>query len=352
MKKWLISTFLSLFFLTNPLAAKKNLGIYLAGEAAEGLFLYSWLVPAGLGINDGNAFLGTMLITPMMWTGLSYLNSASSPEITGGMLLSSLYGGIIGAAHGLFIGDDNIRPGLALTMSVLENFGNFHLFEALDLNAASAERWENFAGLGIFHVSLFDNLRGNLTPLYGIVSMLEAYGSIPVFMRDKHATWGDAFFESVSSHTMLGSVWLISIGIDESALDNHDAYRVISGLASTTAGYGLGYYLSRKYDLSTGGAIFTLFVPTLLDMMVTGSGILLSSSNNMQPWYIIGGVLLPVGVYGSYFLFAEKEKPDNPDDTGWLKFYVNPTVATMALLKNRKGFRFNSVPVVGLNLSF
>ncbi len=348
MKKFLYPIIIFVFAVS-PLRAKRNLGYYLAGQAFEGLALYSWLVPMGLKL-EGKTAAGVGLLTPMVWTGASFVNSLTASKITGGMALSSLYGGLSGAIQGALVGDSASRGTFSLLGSIFENVGNFHLFNTLQLNSASAQRWENFANLGLFHVALFDQFKSS-SLLYGAASIVESYGSIPVFKNDRHATWGDAFFEMLSSSTMLGSVWLISLGVDEAALDKHDGYRIVTGLGFSTLGYGAGYYLSGRRDLSTGGALFTLFVPTMIDMMATGTIVLLSGSDNAA--LITSGLLLPFGVYGSYFLFSKREIGANSNgDTGRLKLMLNPVSGAMVMLKNKINTGLNSMPVLTVEYSF
>ncbi len=365
MKKVLAGILLLAIFLTDTLQAKqakkRNLGIYMATEAAEGLFLYSWMVPLALKVqNNDDAFAEILFITPITWVGLAYLNSTFAPEITNSMVLSSLYGATSGAVQGALSGDRDTRWRFGFLLSALENFGNFHLFGTLHLNTATVERWRNFAELGMFHVYLFDNLKGDYAPLYGIVSVLESYGSIPIFMKDIHATWGDAFFENISTFTIFKSVWLISTGINDTIFDANDTYRITSGLISTSLGFGLGYYLSRKYDLSIGAAMLILGISSTLEAAAISSDFIMrvgdiwsGSYNSHKKSYplIVGGVLLPVLTYGGYFIFAHnEERQDLQHNTGRLNIYVNP-VATMALLKtNHKGH--SSIPLMTLNLSF
>lgn len=365
MKKVLAGIVLLAIFPTDTLQAKqakkRNLGIYMATEAAEGLFLYSWMVPLALKVqNDNDAFAEILFITPITWMGLAYLNSTFAPEITNSMVLSSLYGATSGAIQGALSGNRDTRWRLGFLLSALENFGNFHLSGALGLNTPTVERWRNFAELGVFHVYLFDNLKGEYAPLYGIVSVLESYGSIPLFMKDTHATWGDAFFENVSTFTIFKSVWLISTGISDTIFDVHDTYRITSGLISTSLGFGIGYYLSRKYDLSIGAAMLILGISSTLETMAISSDFIMRvwdiwsrsyNSDKISYPLIAGGVLLPVLTYGSYFVFAHKEeRQDFQHNTGRLNIYINP-VATMALLKTKhKSHSF--IPLMTLNLTF
>ncbi len=343
---------LLILFLANTLKAKKNLGIYLLSEASEGVFLYSWEVPQALKAHD-DGFVEIMILTPIVWTGLAYLNSTSTQKITGGMVLSSFYGSYMGAIQGALSGNEDTKWRLSLLMSVAENFGNFHLFKALRLNAVTAERWRNFASLGMLHVYLFDNPEGG-SPLYSIVSVLESYGSIPIFMKDRHATWGDALFENISTYTLFGSIWLISSGIDDSIFDVNNTYRIASGIISTSVGFGIGYYLSRRYDLPAGAALLTLAIPNTVEFIAMSlEGLMLINGwSNTSPPIIAGGVLLPLATYGTYFLFAEDEGKHRVQSTSRFNIYVNPAAATMALLKNRKGLRLNSIPLVEFNMSF
>ncbi len=345
MYKNLSIIFLTLLIGANSLYAKKNLGYYLGAEAFQGLTMYSWLVPLGLNLHDRTA-AGVGLLTPALWTGLSYANSLTTRQISGGMILASLYGGWNGLLQGLLLGNKDNAWGIALLSSTLENLGNYQLFYALNLNAASAQRWMNFSELGLFHVAIVDNFKSNAA-VYAIVPFIESYASVPVFMKDTKATWGDAFFEQLSSSTVLGSVWLISLGIDENALE-HEGFRVATGLGLTSVGYGLGYYLSRKRDISTGGALFTLFVPLLANTVVGGTMLLFNGSPSAL--LLTSGVLMPVGVYGSYFLMSKQSIGVKGRDTGRFKFFINPYAGAFALVKGAR--RGSSVPLGMIAYSF
>ncbi len=280
-----------------------------AMQGLVGLTLYSWLVPTTLNLEDKTAAV-TGLWTPVFWAGGQYIMAKASGRVSLPQVLMAGAGAYNGLAHGFIFAptseyDDRPKATWGLTFSLIENIGNFYLAKVTKPTPGVTIRfilqglngYAQGAALAEIVSSRDDD---NVIAMHSIMSGYGSYfGSLAV--QDTWTTAGDAIFEYVSSN-ILGTSLLLLLSSDESSSQS----AATSFLIGNYAGYAAGLVLSHERDISLGGALVTLVAPGLLNGLILGTLILTDASPETSMHVM--GVLLPVTVYGMYYILSNKSE--------------------------------------------
>ena len=327
---------------------------FIASQTSLGIGLYSWLLPAGLGLKDEGA-LALGLWTPAIALGGSYI-ATSNKRISGGTAYLSFIGGIDGCIHGVLLNSEHVRNSytLPLILSLTENIGGAILAHKIGITPGIAQRKANYSVNGYYHTALISTITDAdfSSRIYGLVSLIEGYGSLLLTRNDYKTTWGDALFESVTSGIGAAEGWLCVLTADlindEIDLDIK-AYTAFS-LVGNVAGCGLGYLLSQRKDLTSFGGILTAFGPIIANGMVAGTLLLLNVTEPMV-YPVLLAIGLPLTTWAIYRTQAKPEEDENVMRTKNINlgFYFNP----YPLIFNKK-FNLQKVqaPLLALELRF
>lgn len=279
-----------------------------AMQGFVGLTLYSWLVPTALNLEDKTAAV-TGLWTPVFWAGGQYIMAKASGRVRLSQVLMAGAGAYNGLAHGSMFAptseyDDRPKATWGLTFSLMENIGNFYLARATNPTPGVTIRFIlqglNGYAQGAALADIVNSRDGNnVMAMHSIISGYGSYfGSLAV--QDTWTTAGDAIFEYVSSNVLGTSLFLLF----SSEKDYNPRAAATSFLIGNYAGYAAGLVLSHERDISLGGALVTLVAPCLLNGLILGTLILTDASPETSMHVM--GVLLPVTVYGMYYILSNK----------------------------------------------
>lgn len=273
-----------------------------AVQGVVGLSLYSWLVPSSLEL-EGKTATVVGLWTPVFWTAGQYMFAKANAPISAEEVTMSGAGAYDGFFHGLLLGPDDAPPRLPLGLSLLENVGGFYLARSTRPTEAMVIRrvLQSINGYtqGAALAELTNAGKDATQNIMAFHSIASGYGSYlaSVAFQDTLTTQGDAIFEYVSATTLGVSSFMFFLPENDEKLSS-TAY-----LIGNYAGYGLGLLMSQKRDISVGGAFVTAVVPPLVNGLLAGTLILVDA----QPETVarVEGILLPLSVYGVYYLLSE-----------------------------------------------
>ncbi len=302
---------------------------YLIGQTSLGLFLYSWAVPLGLGLEDkGAAVIG--LFTPLIYASVHY-GLTGGRRISGGAAYGAFMGGIEGAAHGglLFKSEKGILP-VSLSENILDNV----LGQTMGFTPGMFQRKFNHCCYGYYHYAAlktfvvdwddWDDL-WDIAQIGTAVSLAEGYTSLLLSKNSENLTYGDALFEL---RTAVKGAEIIPLIITTFDLHREEQTDERIYAATSLVGHGLGYALgsrlTRQYDLS-GAASTLIWILPYLAHGATGGLVVLTESEGFAKSYPAIFLTMDLALtYVCYNTFAEKATTIGKTDGPNFNIMVNP----------------------------
>ncbi len=322
--------------LSRPIVMENYRGQFLIFQTLLGLGVYSWSLPLML-YNENTSHSADILtalglLTPAAWFGLSYAVS-SGMRISSGAAYGSFIGGLAGAFYGPILTEE---PRMVFPSSVMFNMGNFLLGQQMNLSNAAFQRHLNHIAYAYYQYftllkavnyqgELIDHLKGAT-----ILAIGESYAALMLSRNDRNLTFGDAAFELRTS--LIGAEFLPSLLLTYENLSGNTVSEqtyAISSLIGYAGGYYLGIYLTKKYDLSTGGAALTYLIPSIAHTFTAGITTLLHNSG-MEKLYPAMFITSEIGfTYLTYRTFAKKTPRFSFLSPDRIRISINPAYALM-----------------------
>lgn len=290
--------------------------LFIASEVVSGICLYSWLLPAGLGL-EGRGAIALGLWTPAISLGASWMvKKVGSPSTPYHCLLGS----INGMWRGFFMNPKETENAfmLPLALSIGENALGYVISEKYKFGVEDAQRHLNFTLLGISHAGmlqwLFEGGWGGWRYVYPILSAAEGYGLSLALSKQPNISFGDALSEWEFMRVGITSPLLFLGGLN-CLISPEEGFSsklyAGSALGGSILGALLGNKISNSRDISLGGSIITLLAPPIVEGMIYGTLVLLVPPEEWSD-ATIGITLISLSIgdaFGTWFLHKELSKP-------------------------------------------
>jgi len=286
---FLISFLIFTYGFSDTIPKEKNYRTYfIVSEVAQGITVYSWLLPFGLGLK-GKGAVALGLWAPAIFFIGSYSTKYVKSE---GTPLQCFFGGIGGMARGFFLYPKDGNPNtIPLFLSLGENIGGYFLSEKMKFGLAAPWRFFNFNLLGYSHAAMFNILTQkrweDFRYVYPLLSVIEGYGGSIFLHKENDVTFGDAFTEL--EYMRLGITTPLSFLKGIQLLKEKSISEKIYAFSSFTGsllGIYFGHQLSKKRDLTFGQALLINFAPRIIEGMILGTTILVAKDFTKKEWGI------------------------------------------------------------------